>query len=616
MQHPSFANARPIMQAVAFILALVGACPASVSGIAVDKSGNVYFSDWIGNRIWRIDARGTATTLAARHTHHLVLDLEGNVWGEHVSPDGGVASLWKMTPGGTLSDVIAPAHRSQRPLFEGGAFAVAPDGSVVTVHECALYRILPKSAAKWTGSNCSERAWTDDALRFAHLHGSMAWDQNGVLYFTDARTVRKIWPDLSATTLGGRPVPLFSEPQGDEAKFNRALGLGVDSDGAMYVADSDSGVVRIGPNGAIQLISRSGWFWSPTGLTVMDRNVYVVENRPGYLRPLGTFIGDPRVRKIQRNGTAATLFTVRDKRLGTVAMLVAAMLAAGLLFLRRTRAARLVLAFLIAVNIASAHPGWGIVVDRQGGTYFTDLAQVWRLGPDGARTVFVPRVHSHALVLDEQGNLYGEHLWYQASDQKFYSRMWKATPGGLIQDLPKGSTEALNIDLSRALARDRDGSTYFIEGDSVLKITPAGTRITIAEGLIARIPPWDPAGQGRFSRLLGLAVDEIGRVYVANYGNRRVQRVTPDRRIETVYRSDSFLWGPSGLAVTSQGLYVLETGIPPISGVRVRKMFPGGDAATLATVIDRATYAVTAVAVLVIAGLCLLAHRLGRRVLR
>ncbi len=608
-------NRGSIIQVLSCILAVGGACSASVSGIAVDKSGNVYFSDWLRNRIWKIVAQGSADPLAARHTHHLVLDREGNLYGEHVSPDGGIASLWKMTTGGVFADVIASAPRSQKPLFAGGAFAIAHDGSVVTARQCVLYCILTDRAAKWTGSDCGERAWTDDALRFAHLHGSMAWDQNGVLYFTDARTVRRIFPDGSAATLGGRAVPLFSEPQADEAKFDRALGLGVGSDGAVYVADSDRGVVRIGPHSTSQLISSSGWFWSPTGLTVSGGNVYVVENRPGYLTPFGAVLGNPRVRKISPNGMAITLFTVRNERLAALlAMVVVALLAVAVVFLRRTRAARLLLAFPITVNMASAHPGWGIVVDHQGGIYFTDLSQVWRLGPQGTRKVFVPRVHSHALMLDLQGNLYGEHLWYEASEQKFYSRTWKATLAGHIQDSPKQSAEARTVDLSRALVRDGDGSTYIIEGDSVLKITPGGNKIAIAQGLVAPIPPWDPAGQGRFNRLLGLSMDGTGRVYVANYGNRKVQRVTPNGRIETVYRSDWFFWGPSGVAVTPQCLYVLESGIPPIVGVRVRKFLSGGDAVTLVTVIDRVTYAVTAIAVLIMGGLCLLIYRLGPRV--
>jgi hypothetical protein len=65
---------------------------------------------------------------------------------------------------------------------------------------------------------------------------------------------------------------------------------------------------------------------------------------------------------------------------------------------------------LISCAPAIAHPGWGIVVDRAGNVFFTDLKQVWRIGTDGTKTVVVPNVHTHELFLDSAGTLHGEHL--------------------------------------------------------------------------------------------------------------------------------------------------------------------------------------------------------------
>src|SRR5258706_14893452 len=62
------------------------------------------------------------------------------------------------------------------------------------------------------------------------------------------------------------------------------------------------------------------------------------------------------------------------------------------------------LALLLAALTASAHPPVGIVADARGNIYYSDLAQVWRLSPDGSRTVVVPQVHTHELVLDAAGN--------------------------------------------------------------------------------------------------------------------------------------------------------------------------------------------------------------------
>jgi hypothetical protein len=60
-----------------------------------------------------------------------------------------------------------------------------------------------------------------------------------------------------------------------------------------------------------------------------------------------------------------------------------------------------------------AHPGVGIVQDSRGNVFLTDLKQVWKIAPDGQRSVAVPNVHTHELILDKDDNLYGEHLWYE-----------------------------------------------------------------------------------------------------------------------------------------------------------------------------------------------------------
>ena len=67
----------------------------------------------------------------------------------------------------------------------------------------------------------------------------------------------------------------------------------------------------------------------------------------------------------------------------------------------------------LAATPLSAHPGIGIVVDSRGNVFYTDLKQVWRIAPDGTRSVAVPGVHTHELYLDAQDNLFGQHLWYE-----------------------------------------------------------------------------------------------------------------------------------------------------------------------------------------------------------
>ena len=51
---------------------------------------------------------------------------------------------------------------------------------------------------------------------------------------------------------------------------------------------------------------------------------------------------------------------------------------------------RLLLLLLSLLPVAvGAHPGWGIVLDRQGNVFYTDLENVWRIDAAGQKTVAV-----------------------------------------------------------------------------------------------------------------------------------------------------------------------------------------------------------------------------------
>ncbi|MEK6565879.1 MAG: hypothetical protein AABZ41_04135, partial [Bacteroidota bacterium] len=57
-------------------------------------------------------------------------------------------------------------------------------------------------------------------------------------------------------------------------------------------------------------------------------------------------------------------------------------------------------------------------MDSQGNVYYTDLKHVWKLTPDGTKSIAIRNVHTHELYIDPQDNLYGEHLWYEGDATK------------------------------------------------------------------------------------------------------------------------------------------------------------------------------------------------------
>src|SRR5215207_4340804 len=85
-------------------------------GIAVDRNNQVYFSDL--ETVWKIDARGNLTAFRAgvsgRHVHDINLDESGNLYGVdnsyEPSTERFISALWKITPSGEFSYVLAPTH--------------------------------------------------------------------------------------------------------------------------------------------------------------------------------------------------------------------------------------------------------------------------------------------------------------------------------------------------------------------------------------------------------------------------------------------------------------------------------------------------------------------------
>jgi sugar lactone lactonase YvrE len=293
---------------------------------------------------------------------------------------------------------------------------------------------------------------------------------------------------------------------------------------------------------------------------------------------------------------------------------------------------------------AEAHPASGIVVDRAGNVYFSDLETVWKIDNAGKLSIFREGIsgrHVHELAIDSQDNIYGADISYVS--QKFISDIWKATPQGVFEYLleptdspPRGMsiwrdregnnylidqnnhTKTHTLLLRRApdgkvitlagssyghadgkgtaarfssvgnMAFGPDGSIYLSDGASVRKVAMDGTVITLAKGLDVRTRDDKPTlFGGSYGNLAGLTVNSAGTVYVADAGNRRLFKIDRDGKVDVVLRTDPPYFPNGVVAVPGGDLYVLEVGftIPSSwSGPRVRKITADGTSTILATV--------------------------------
>ncbi len=264
------------------------------------------------------------------------------------------------------------------------------------------------------------------------------------------------------------------------------------------------------------------------------------------------------------------------------------------------RGALLCLALLLLPFALRAHPGIGIVMDSKGNVYYTDLKQVWRIAPDGSKTVAVPNVHTHELYLDAQDNLYGEHLWYEGdASKKWGQRVWRLSPDGKLVDII-AAREAFREDYEDfSFVRDRAGNMYWVVRGSptvIRRRTPEGKTTDITHGADFRDVRWmtvspdgvvylidagdlrrvAPDGQATTvaqnlaerkltqffvqdrHALMGLWLDAQGNCYVAAYGARAVKKITAHGNVSEAART-SFPWSPTGGMFAPNGdLWLLE----------------------------------------------------------
>jgi hypothetical protein len=271
-----------------------------------------------------------------------------------------------------------------------------------------------------------------------------------------------------------------------------------------------------------------------------------------------------------------------------------------------------VLVLMLAGAAAQAHPGVGIVKDSRGNLFYTDLEQVWKIAPDGKKSVAVPNVHTHELCLDAEDNLYGEHLWYEGeATKKWGHRVWCLKRDGTLVDVIP-AREGFLRDYS--FVRDRAGNMYWadrgaqtvikkrspdgkisthatadfrqiqwmtvtadgvlflIDGGDLRRVAPDGKVTTVAARLSERKPA--PAEASDLNYHMGLWTDDKGSVYVAVARERLALKALDNGATVVVARSREG-WSPSGGRFDRDGaLWLLE--YSSTNAVRVRRIARDG----------------------------------------
>ena len=546
-------------------------------GLAVDSTGNVYVADTGNHRIRKITPAGLVTTLAGSTSgsidgtgiaakfnspNGLAVDSIGNVYVadtnnsriRKITPAGVVSILAGSTPGST--DATGTAAKFSYPR------SVVVDSSTGNVYVAdtnnnRIRKITPAGLVTTVaGSTYGFADGTGTAAKFSYPRSVVVDSSTGMLYVadTDNHKIRKITPDGVVSTLAGSTYG-FADGIGTAASFYFPSGLALDSTGNVYVVDDKIRIRKINSvsSDVSTLMTIVNYMNQPSGVAVDSTgNIYVVNS------------GDQKIYIITSGGSVSTFAgstTESTDENGTAA--------------------------------SFSYPR-GVAVDGLGNVYVADTGNhmIRKITPAGLVTTVAGSTSGFAdgtgtaarfsgpqgLAVDSTGNI------YVADTNNFKIR--KITPDGVVSTLA-GSTygfaDGIGINASFkhifGVSVDSTGNVYVADtyNNMIRKITPDGVVSTLAGSTPGST---DATGtNAKFNSPNGLAVDSIGNVYVADSGNNKIRKITPDGVVSTLAGSglrgseDGIVTAasfnsPNGVALDSKGnIYVAD-----INNKKIRKI--------------------------------------------
>jgi len=307
-------------------------------GILLDARGRIYFTDIPTNTVWRLARNGAPEkVVTGKHSHALHMDAAGNLYGTNPHLTLAVGSIWKLTPDGKLSDVIAPT--SNLPLGLQ-SFAMDAEGSVYSVNArnaktplLVLLRRRPNGeVTRIAGSEPGHADGVGARAKFLGIDG-MAWGDDGALYVADGPYVRRVSLDGAVST------PIVS-PLTGVSWDEDLLGIAADDSGSFVIADySGQRVTRLSIDRNVTIMHGTGLFWAPTGVAVEDGSVYSLQHLQLPLAILGDLRVGPylRIQRMARDGSVETLATLWGSRTLPAALVLLSIVALIVLIVKLPR---------------------------------------------------------------------------------------------------------------------------------------------------------------------------------------------------------------------------------------------------------------------------------------
>jgi uncharacterized protein (TIGR03437 family) len=561
-----------------------------IDGVATDRKGNLYITDPESSLVYKVTPDGTLTVLAGN-------GIDG------YSGDGGPATSASLsTPSGIAVDADGNVYFSDT-LTDSESAELSASGTVSLTTAGRIRRVSPDGIITTVaGGGDRDPAGGGPAAqaRLSDVAG-IALDAQGNLYFAEVDRHRI----LKVTRAGTISIAAGNGVQGDAgdggpatlASLDSPSDVALDPQGSLIIADSGNEEIRkVTPDGVIHSV-------------LFDSALQGVAVDPNGAIYSFTFFGVHKLTDGYRSVTADGFGPGPFAGDGGPAE---------------------------DANVYSLGEHAGLAFDAQGNLYIADQGhqRVRRIGTDGVIQTLAGNGQGRfqgdggpatrallnqptRLTADSAGTLYifdylncrirsvGRDGVIQtfAGTGSCFPNLFEL----LLVDQPAAGA---SVGFVQSLAIDSSGTIYFSTFHQVKKITPDGRiRIVVNRDLStpgfsgdggpaidAKLQSYDLEDLTSLLAGLGLATDSGGNLYIADVGNHRIRKVTPDGTITTIagtgrtgnrgggYSGDggpatqALLNYPSAVAVDTAGnLFIHDTG-----NHRIRKVTPDGRITTVA----------------------------------
>jgi sugar lactone lactonase YvrE len=524
------------------------------TSVVPDGNGGFYIASPNQNRVYRVAADGRlsfvagngirgfsgdgwpATSTQLDGPNGVAVDSAGNLF----IVDTGNSRIRKVTPGGIISTVAGNGTKG----FSG-------DGGPATSAELDY----PSGAAV---------------------------DSKGNLFIADEGNdyIRKVTPGGVISTVAGDGNPGYSGDGGPatSAQLDDPSGIAVDSAGSIFIADEGNDRIgKVTPGGIISTVAGNGTKGfsgdggpatsaqvnGPKGVAVDSAgNLFIADEANHHIRKVtpGGVISSMAGKAVysydmRRGGVFGTMADnviygySGDGGVATSAQLddpsSVAVDSAGNLFIADTgnsRIRKVTPGGVISTVAGNGPPSdWGsiiggrnrVIVASNGSGGYSDDG-----GPASSAQLYVPS----GVAVDSAGNLFIADTGN--------ARICKVTPSGIINTVAGNGTEGVSGDGGPAISAQLDdpsgivldpaGNLFIADmgNNRIRKMTPDGVIITVAgnrrAGYGGESRDGGPATSGELNFPRGVALDSAGNLFIADCCNHRIRMVTSGAVINSV----------------------------------------------------------------------------------